>query len=440
MEWQAVPDDRSSGYDDAPHRWRRRCASYRRQAGVIRLRACGDAHTEGESHGPGTRSAARDAADAGGGAVDCDGGARIRARLRGLPHGRHDGPRHGTDDARSPRQHQLAGLRVRGADRVRHPGVGPGQQVPDARSALGALLRGAGRAGLEPAAGDPVRAGVPVRAAGILLHDWRRHVAADPGDDLRADVDHERGAVRVQPAAALPAGWLVHHAGGAADGGGDLVGATPPDEYVHLHGADPAIVRGRAAGLRSAGAGDRPASICDHQPAGGAVMLYRIQQVGWRLAATFGRVRDDEIAGALPPELVRLFRRMRSGDQAQSLRVMRRLIAQGHTKHDLLAAARLHDCGKARYRYTLLDLVFVLMAKRLAPGWYARRSQGAARGVFGAVAIAEQHPIWSAEDMAAAGASATACSLARRHQEQVGEAASEEDRLLLILQAVDDAS
>jgi hypothetical protein len=168
---------------------------------------------------------------------------------------------------------------------------------------------------------------------------------------------------------------------------------------------------------------------------------YRLKQVWWDLTAIVLPVDYTEAEAALSPELLALFKRMRKGDQRHGLRVMGKLTAAGHTHPDLLVAALLHDVGKARYRYTVFDRTLVVLAKRFAPRRYACRSRGEARGLWRPLTISAQHPQWSAEDMAAAGASGLAVALARRHQDALErEPNCEEDRLLVLLQSVDDES
>lgn len=169
--------------------------------------------------------------------------------------------------------------------------------------------------------------------------------------------------------------------------------------------------------------------------------LYRIRQGLWRLWGIFKPVDEQAAAAVLTPELLALFRRMPKGDRLHSLRVMERLRAQGHDQPDLLVAALLHDSGKSRCRFTLFDRTLAVLAKVFLPGLYARHADAEPRGLWRAIPIAEQHPRWSAEDMAAAGAGPLAVTLARRHQERPpGEPVTEEDRLLVLLQAVDDLS
>lgn len=166
--------------------------------------------------------------------------------------------------------------------------------------------------------------------------------------------------------------------------------------------------------------------------------IYRVKQVWWRLLAAMQPVPDEVLASILTPDLITLFRRMSHGDQTHSYRVMQQLQAMGHTHPDLLTAALLHDSGKSRYQYTIFDRVFVVVVKKLAPVCYETCGSKPVKTFRRAIPIAVQHPQWSAEDMAEAGASPLACTLARRHDEPFsGEPTSEEDRLLMLLQMVD---
>lgn len=170
-------------------------------------------------------------------------------------------------------------------------------------------------------------------------------------------------------------------------------------------------------------------------------LLYRLKQAWWRTRAALMPFDEAAVKAALSPGLLALFRRMPPGDRLHGLRVMQRLQAQGHTDPDLLVAALLHDAGKSRYRFNLLDRTLAVVTRRFAPGWYAHRGRGEARGLWRPLAVAVQHPAWSAEDMAAAGASELAVALVRRHQESLdGPPASREDRLLALLQSVDETS
>ena len=167
--------------------------------------------------------------------------------------------------------------------------------------------------------------------------------------------------------------------------------------------------------------------------------IRRVRQ-GLRALAAFARPVDETAAAALlSPALMHLFRRMTRAEQQHSLRVMRTLRAQGYTDPDLLTAALLHDVGKSRYGLNLVERTLVVLIEALWPGRAAHWSRGAPSGWRRAFVIKAQHPVWSAEDMAAAGASARACTIARRHQERIDpEDTGEMAELVRALQVADD--
>jgi len=169
--------------------------------------------------------------------------------------------------------------------------------------------------------------------------------------------------------------------------------------------------------------------------------VYRSGQAVQALVASVGPLDDSAAVETLSPELLTLFKRMRRSEQAHSLRVLQTLKTQGHDDPDLLTAALLHDCGKSRYWFGFISRVLVVLVKKTLPDAYARWAAGEPRGWRRAFVIAEQHPAWSADDMAAAGASPLAVTLARRHQETLlTDPQSDVDRLLALLQQVDDAN
>jgi hypothetical protein len=166
----------------------------------------------------------------------------------------------------------------------------------------------------------------------------------------------------------------------------------------------------------------------------------RLEQ-GLRALTAFARPVDFDAARAvLSPGLMPLFERMRRSEQQHSLRVLRLLQAAGHTHSDLLVAALLHDCGKARVPLTLFGRTLAVFAWHFTPHLAERLSEGPLRGLRRPIAAARWHPAWSADDMAAAGASPLAVALARRHADpfEGGSAQSEEDRLLALLKWADD--
>jgi len=150
------------------------------------------------------------------------------------------------------------------------------------------------------------------------------------------------------------------------------------------------------------------------------------------------RVSEADLAEVdiyLPPAARTLFRRMPRDGQAHALRVMRDLKQAGHAHSPLLAAALLHDAGKSAARITPLTRSIFVVIQRVAPRRLARWPATGWRRPF---AVLRDHPRIGAEWARAAGCDELAVSLIARHQEDLSAAASEEDRLLKLLQAFDD--
>jgi len=175
-------------------------------------------------------------------------------------------------------------------------------------------------------------------------------------------------------------------------------------------------------------------------------LVYRSGQFRRHLASRLAPVGLVEVRRILTPAQMELFRQMQAGEQAHSLEVFKRLEEQGETDADLQAAALLHDAGKVRFPLTIWERTWIVLVKNLFPGRF--RVWGSASGKLDvlpwwqrACAVAVQHPAWGAELAQAAGCSAKTVALIRRHQEQnLRHPQSDEDRLLLKLQAVDDQS
>jgi len=79
-----------------------------------------------------------------------------------------------------------------------------------------------------------------------------------------------------------------------------------------------------------------------------------------------------QVARWLPSSARTLFYTMSKADQQHSLRVCRGLLAQGYVEPDLLAAALLHDVGKAEGRVPFWTRPTIVLSKVLAPGWLKR--------------------------------------------------------------------
>jgi len=105
-----------------------------------------------------------------------------------------------------------------------------------------------------------------------------------------------------------------------------------------------------------------------------AALCYRLGQVYQHLAlaAPLSQQERQEVAGHLLTSAFCLFERMSPADQRHSLRVCRRLQMRGHSDAELLAAALLHDVGKADGRVPFWTRPAVVIGKRCAPRLLAR--------------------------------------------------------------------
>jgi putative nucleotidyltransferase with HDIG domain len=118
--------------------------------------------------------------------------------------------------------------------------------------------------------------------------------------------------------------------------------------------------------------------------------------------------------------------------------VYQALRAQGETHPDLLAAALLHDVGKARFPLYVWERVLIVLAERFLPGWAARWGDARPESWRRPFVVARQHPEWGAEMVARRGGSALLVDIIRRHQAEVSPAEmGEADRLICRLQAAD---
>lgn len=177
-------------------------------------------------------------------------------------------------------------------------------------------------------------------------------------------------------------------------------------------------------------------------------------RVGQFLRALTARVPDEEVEQAitvLPPEARALFRRQAAQDQHHALAVYHTLCRAGHTNPQLLAAALLHDMGKAAARLPAWQRAVIVLLDRFAPRLLARLGRGEPQG--GALSLpkgwrrpfvvhalhAEVGARWAQE----AGCSPLTVALIRRHQDRMASRSSftvEEDQLLAALQAADSLS
>jgi len=103
-------------------------------------------------------------------------------------------------------------------------------------------------------------------------------------------------------------------------------------------------------------------------------LIYRLRQVHQQLGfvAPLSVEERAEVARWLPASALPLFQTMTAADQQHALRVCRGLQAHGCTDKDLLAAALLHDVGKAQGRVPFWTRPVIVIGKRCAPRLLSR--------------------------------------------------------------------
>jgi hypothetical protein len=167
----------------------------------------------------------------------------------------------------------------------------------------------------------------------------------------------------------------------------------------------------------------------------------RLRQ-GVRALLAFSQPVDLDLAAQyLAPDLLALFRQMQRSEQLHSLNVLRSVLAQGTTPRDLAVAALLHDVGKARYPLRVWQKTLVVLVRAGFPAVFERWSHGSLDSLIQRpFVVYAEHPAWSAELIAAAGASPASRWLVQHHADRLTEM---NDPLysewLLRLQQADDA-
>ncbi len=150
--------------------------------------------------------------------------------------------------------------------------------------------------------------------------------------------------------------------------------------------------------------------------------VYRIGQ-GIKALFAFSQPVDVELAARyLSPALMNLFNRFDRGEQLHSLAVLRDVLAVGETPDDLAMAALLHDVGKTRYPIGVAQKSLVVIVRALMPTLYQRWGQGNPLNLWQRpFVVYEQHPAWSAELLAQAGAGEAAQWLAAHHADPLDQ-------------------
>ncbi len=163
--------------------------------------------------------------------------------------------------------------------------------------------------------------------------------------------------------------------------------------------------------------------------------MYRFRQFFGALTARIDDSDEQTLARLLTPPQLALFRRMARSDQRHSLDVCATLRQAGHKDPALLAAALLHDVGKAAGRIWLWQRVLVVLLPRWAPGlllWLERGDLKAPWWRRGFV-VNRMHPELGAHWAAEAGCLPATIDLIRRHQ----HIATDQEQLLPALQWAD---
>jgi hypothetical protein len=166
-------------------------------------------------------------------------------------------------------------------------------------------------------------------------------------------------------------------------------------------------------------------------------LLYRLWQVRQQLGFMPPLTSKErlEVARRLPASALPLFESMSDADQQHALRVCRGLQERGCSDEDMLAAALLHDVGKANGRVPFWTRPVIVIGKRLAPRLLARLAvypQAGQPRWRRSLGYAWWHADIGADLAADAGLSKLAVLYIRTHHQEHGPAAE--------LHLVDEAS
>lgn len=171
-------------------------------------------------------------------------------------------------------------------------------------------------------------------------------------------------------------------------------------------------------------------------------LVYRLWQVRQQLGfvAPLSNEERAEVGRWLPASAIPLFETMSSADQQHALRVCRGLQARGCTEKDLLAAALLHDVGKAGGRVPFWTRPVIVIGKACFPRLLARLAVSPHEDMHlprlqiwrRSLGYAWWHADIGADLAAAAGLSERAILYIRTHHQANGPAAA--------LHIVDEAS
>jgi len=169
---------------------------------------------------------------------------------------------------------------------------------------------------------------------------------------------------------------------------------------------------------------------------------YRVDQFVRALTARRA-ISPERVRGAaqvLTPEARSLFARQAPQDQRHALEVYETLMEKGHRNEDLLAAALLHDVGKAACILTPWRRGLLVLAEKLAPWVLTRDTTAATASGVQRTATYRSHAEIGARWAKKTGCSPLTVDLIKCHEQEATASETERDRLLLALQAADDAN
>lgn len=111
---------------------------------------------------------------------------------------------------------------------------------------------------------------------------------------------------------------------------------------------------------------------------------------------------------------------MARSEQLHSLAVLRQALkADADAPKDLIAAALLHDVGKARYHLAVWQKTLAVLLEAIAPGLCRKLSASEPISFWRAPFIVRQrHPRWSGEILRGCNSSAAVIWLVEHHQEE----------------------
>ena len=170
-------------------------------------------------------------------------------------------------------------------------------------------------------------------------------------------------------------------------------------------------------------------------------LRYRTQQFFAGLSAYVDEDEQRQVRQQLSPAAAQLFFDMPRDGQRHSLNVYRALQEEGHYHSALLAAALLHDCGKAAARFNIFSRSVLVLADALFRSALAElASDDPDSGWRYTAYVHLYHPEIGAAWAAEAGCSPLCAWLIEHHQAQDASGTEQERSLLAALQAADNAN